>query len=279
MSKYFNHFLIKILVLSTFMVLCFNIWDNLINANSVKQIETDTIVNTQNSNNFKIVGNSSLWKTWVAITTNLWIRFKQTNELPATIYRDIFSVSDLINDTSDANNEIIWTNMTIIEEYKNVLQTDVKQLVDTSYDKISILNAFISQLEYRYKLGIENMQNLTDQKEVFMTNMETANASIEILKVKIESDFSDNNSQESLENINKYLEFKQEYYYSRTYIVYINHFLSEYTFLSEYNKKLLDTIINNKEAIIKDAYIVIPDSGTELMQDFNLIYTEEQFKQ
>ena len=40
----------------------------------------------------------------------------------------------------------------VINEYKNVLTTDVKQLLASNYDKSSILNAFIEQLEYRYSL-------------------------------------------------------------------------------------------------------------------------------
>jgi hypothetical protein len=90
--------------------------------------------------------------------------------------------------------------------------------------------------------------------------MTRIDAKIEILKQKIESDFKKNQQKESLENINNYLELKKQYYYSRTYIVYINHFLNEYIYLSNYNKKLLDTLINNKEALIKNAYIVLPDT-------------------
>jgi hypothetical protein len=90
--------------------------------------------------------------------------------------------------------------------------------------------------------------------------MTSVNSEIELLKQKIENDFANNNSEGSLENIDKYLELKKEYYYSRTYIVYINHFLSEYNYLSNYNKVLLDTLINNKDALIKDSFVVIPDS-------------------
>ncbi|MBT3726873.1 hypothetical protein HOG21_04145 [bacterium] len=64
-----------------------------------------------------------------------------------------------------------------------------------------------------------------------------------------------------MDNIEKYLELKKEYYYSKTYIIYINHFLERYNFLNNYNKRLLDTLINNKDALIKNTYIVLPDSG------------------
>jgi len=91
--------------------------------------------------------------------------------------------------------------------------------------------------------------------------MSLTNTKIESLKLKIESDFKNNNPEESVDNIDEYLKLKEEYYYSRTYIVYINHFLAEYNYLNNYNKVLLDTLINNKDALIKDAFVVIPDSS------------------
>lgn len=275
MSKQFNNFLLKILLLSIFIVLILNIWDYLINATLV---EKNSTTNTDNSSNFKNVNNSSIWKTWVAITTNLWIRYTQRKELPATIYKDIFSVNEIISNQDTVNKELVWANMQYVNEYRNVLKTDIKQLIDSSYDKSKILNAFIDQLEFRYVEAANNIKNLNEQKTVFMTNINNSNTQIETLKTKIQTDFQNNNSQESLKNLNKYLDLRKEYYYSRTYIVYINHFLTEYNYLNNYNKLLLDTLINNKQAIIKDAFVVIPDSWTGLLKDFNLLYTEEEIK-
>ena len=275
MSKEINKFLAKILLLSTFIVLVFNIWDNLINANS----DTNkTVTNNENYSNFKWINNNSLWKTWVAITTNIWIQFKLRWEVPATIYKDIFSVSEIIKNQDSANEELIWTNMVAVEEYKNILKTNVKQLLDTSYDKPRILDAFIDQLEYRYTLWVQNIKTLSEQKSVFLNDMNSTNSKIELLKKKIERDFSENNAEESLANIDTYLELKKQYYYARTYIVYINHFLSEYNYLNNYNKLLLDTLINNKDALIKDSFVVIPDSWTALLKNFNLIYDENEYK-
>jgi len=276
MSKQFNNFLLKVLVLSAFIVLAFNIWDNLINANKVSE---NVVIHNQDNSNFKDVSNVSLWKTWVAITTNIWIRYKQRQETPATIYRDIFSISEIVGNPELANQELIWTNMIAVEEYRNVLKTNVKQLLDSSYDKPRFLNAFIEQLEFRYVTWGENIKRLNEQKTVFMNNIANSEASIETLKQKIESDFRANDSKESLNNIDRYLELKEEFYYSRTYVIYINHFLSEYSYLSEYNKLLLDTLINNKEALIKDAFVVIPDSWAELLRSFDLLYSEDDFKQ
>jgi hypothetical protein len=42
--------------------------------------------------------------------------------------------------------------MIAVDEYRNVLKTDVKQLLDSSKKKSKILNAFIEQLEFRFVL-------------------------------------------------------------------------------------------------------------------------------
>jgi len=90
--------------------------------------------------------------------------------------------------------------------------------------------------------------------------MVEANAQTEILKTKINTDYQKRDAAASKENINNYLEQKNKYNYARTYVIYINQFLREYALLNDYNKKLLDTLINNKTAIIKEAYVVIPDT-------------------
>ena len=98
------------------------------------------------------------------------------------------------------------------------------------------------------------------------------------MKSKIDRDFSWFDTKNTVLNIDSYLKLKKEVNYTRIYIVFINQFINQFTYLNSYNKILLDTLINNKEAIIKDAYIVIPDSGTQLLQNLNLIYSEAKFK-
>ncbi|MDD2871948.1 MAG: hypothetical protein PHS49_08240 [Candidatus Gracilibacteria bacterium] len=275
MSKQFNKFLIKILVLSTLMVLVFNVGDNILNADT---IQVSTISKNDNNSNFKKLNPSTLGKTGVAITTNIGIRYKQRQEVPATIYKDIFSINEIIADRQLANKELVGVNMLTLQEYRSVLKTNIKQLLDTSYDKPKMFNALIEQLQYRYVMGAENMKTLSEQKAVFEKSMNDANTKIDALKQKIDTDFKSYNSTESLANINSYLDLKKEYYFARTYIVYINQFLSEYDYLNGYNKLLLDTLINNREAILKNATVVIPDSGTGLLKNFDLLFTEEEYK-
>jgi len=150
--------------------------------------------------------------------------------------------------------------MILIQEYQNILKTDVRELINTNYDKSKILDAFIEQLEFRYTNSAKSVKTLTTQKEELLSEMDNINNKIKDLKVKIEDDFKKFDSKSSLENIEKYSELKKEYYFARTYVIYITKFINQYNYLSAYNKKVLDALILNKEAIIKDAYIVIPDT-------------------
>ena len=268
--------LIKVIVLSITLVLVFNIWENLINANS-QYINKE--IKKENKEVFKKLNSSNLWTTWVAITTNLWIRYKQTKELPVSIYKEVMSIEEIFWNEKNANNELIWKNMLIIKEYKNVLKTNIKSMINSSLNKKDLIDAFIEQLEFRYINWTKNAKNLIKQRNIFISTMEKSNNNIEILKWKINSDFKAYNSSWSLEKINTYLKLKKEYYYAKTYIVYINQFLKEYSILNNYNKKLLDVLINNKEAIIKNAYVVIPDKWwLESLKSFNLIYEESEIK-
>lgn len=272
MSRQFNKFLLKILLLAIAIVAIFNIWDNLINAktNSKKVI-------TNNENIFKKINNSEIWKTWVAISTNLWTRYKERKEMPATIYSDIFSISELKNN-STWNEELIALNMIITSEYTNVLKTNIKTLLENSNNKAEILDAVIEQLEFRYEKAVNQIKTLNSQKIIFEWEIEKSNKESVSLKEKINLDFKANKADESIKNIEKYLEIKNNYFYARTYIVYINQFLREYNALNKYNKELLDTLINNKNALIQSSFVVIPDSWSKLLKNFDLLYTEEEYK-
>ena len=275
MSKQYRIFLVKIFILSTVFVLIFNIGYSFFSEENNQSLSS---AKETNNNQFQNISNPVLWKTWVAITTNVWIRFKQRSETPVTIYKDIFSISEVISREKTANKELIWNNMLVLQEYTNVLKTDVKKLIWSSYGKSRTLNALIDQLEFRYTLWVKNITKLNQQKSIFLNSLNSSSTEIEALKQKIGSDFKWNKSKESLDNIEKYLELKKEYYYSKTYIIYINHFLERYNFLNNYNKRLLDTLITNKDALIKNTYIVLPDSGIWLLKEFDLIKNEAEIK-
>jgi hypothetical protein len=56
--------------------------------------------------------------------------------------------------------------MITTQEYKNILRSDIKSIIDSSRDRASMLNALIDQLEYRYEKAIIESRKLLEQKSI-----------------------------------------------------------------------------------------------------------------
>lgn len=279
MSIHLRKFLSKVFILSTILGIIISAWNHYYVNWFQKTTNLQENTTEENTQKFQKVNNSDMASISVAITTNIWTSHKLLNSLPASIYKDIMSIEDAMFDKKKAKDEIIAKNMIATQEYRNVLQTSVKNLIWNSINKQELLEAYISQLEFRYESAVTNYNNLLKQKEMFVSSMESANIEIEKIKSKIEIDFNANDADASLENIDTYLKEKNTYYFAKTYIVYINQFLWEYQHLNLYNKNLLDVLINNKEAIIKDAYVIIPDNWwIEALKALDLLFEEADFK-
>ena len=54
--------------------------------------------------------------------------------------------------------------------------------------------------------------------------------------------------------------------------------MNYYKVLNEYNSKLLNIFNSNKDAIIKWSYVVLPSGWTEILKDYWLLYTEDEYK-
>jgi len=283
-KQVFNYFLkISILTFIFFSAIWMGAW--LIKAWTItipseknKESEIEKQIE-ENKKNFKSAGNETIGNIAVAISTNVWIRFKQKEEIPISIYKDVMDISYIVSNKQIAKDKLISQNMILLNEYLNVLKTDVKSMLNQSYDRSETLDAYIAQLEYRYKKTLEVSKILNMQKDELEKTLNKASNNIENIKVKISNDFKKFDSTATIENIDNYLVEREEYTYARTYIIFINKFLSYYNILNWYNKKLLDTLINNKEIIVKNTQIIIPDTWTDILRKMDLIYTEEDWKE
>lgn len=266
---------VKIIMLTWVFFVIINYFWYLLNADNESK---STPASNENLQNFVNKDVEIVWAAWVAISTNIWTRLKQTKDIPVTVTNDVVDVWYIIANQSEAKDKIIATNMVAISEYLNILKTDVKALLSSSNDRSFALNSYISQLEYRYKAWIENSKNLMNQKTELVKSYNESEKELNVLRTQIWKDFSSFNSKNTKSNIDQYLKLKQTSTNAKTYIVFINKFISYYATLNNYNKKLLDTLINNKEILVKNTQVVLPDSWTDLLKDLNLIYDESEWK-
>ena len=148
--------------------------------------------------------------------------------------------------------------MIFIKDYFNFLKTDVKSIIDSSYDKSDMLQAYIDQIEVRYKLALSNEKELISKRDNFISQVQEYSTQLETLKQKISYDFQKNDSDKSLENIETYIELNKKISNAKIYGTYLNNFIQQYDVLNGYAKNIASVLIINKDAIIKDSYVVIP---------------------
>lgn len=270
-----KHIIIKILLLTTVFAGIFYAWTTFLNAQNTN-IQPE--IKNQNTSQFSTPSNKNLGRTSVAIASNIGLKFNKNKEISSTIYKEIFSISDLIKTTKYNENKLLAKNYVLIQEYRNLLKTDFKDYIDSSLNKQEVLDAILWQLEYRYIDANSNIQNLNKQKEILLSAMNQSSTVIDSLKWNMSRNYNSFDIDNTYTDIQKYVEAKEQFYHAKVFIVYINVMLRDYQVLNKYNKLLLDTMINNKQAIINNSYVVLPDSGTQLLKDFDLLYTEEQFK-
>lgn len=240
--------------------------------------EVENFSNTWNNNKYKFkrTDEQILANVWVALATNIWTKFKQRSV--NNLYTGVSEVWQVVaaREYSDATNA--GKHMQNISEYYNIMKTDVSWMLQSSNHKRETLDAYIQQLTYRYKLATTSITELQTKKTQLQTQLTESVEKVNKIKARINVDFKAFDADNTNRNIDWYLRAKWEYNYARTHLIFINQYIKQYQYLNNYNKTVLDALINNKDVISKNSFVVIPDTGTDVLKKMNLIITESDFK-
>ena len=245
-----------------------------------KDISKNTQTQEENATRFQSAYAANYGNVGVALSTRIGMQFTSQNSALQSgwFYREIASVGINSDERKIQRADMISQNMLIIQEYLNLSKTDIKTLLNTSADRKNTLEGFISQLELRYKNSAISVQSLEKQKTLLVAKIEKNQANIAAIKASMEKNFGLAQAAETLKDVERYYVLRAEYTEMFTDIVFINQFLKQHNFLNNYNKVILDTLINNKEAIINQNYVVIPDSGNQYLRPLELIFDEADIK-
>lgn len=234
---------------------------------------------TENIENFKNVKITPIANVWVAISTNIWIKHTSKQNIDySNIYKEVFSIDDILKDTKTVKEEIIWKNMLFLKEYFNFIKLDFNNILTNASDKKSSLENIINQLELRFTQSITNSNYLKEQNTIIEKEYNSVLQDIENIKQDMFNNYNSTNTENIYNDINSYYSLKSKETKLKLYLVFINNFLSNYNSINNYNKLLLDTLINNKDIITKWSYVVIPDSWDDLIWNFGLIISESDYK-
>lgn len=275
--------ILKITILSLFFAVAihFSYWalsDNGITTKPSGMSEVQNFSNTWNNNKYKFKKSDAqiLANVWVALATNVGTKFKQRST--QNLYTSVSGVSQVVavRKFSDATNA--GKHMQSISEYYNIMKTDVSGMLKSSNNKRETLDAYIDQLWYRYKLAIRNKQELQKKRTELQAQLTKSVEKINKIKARINVDFKAFDANNTNRNIDWYLRAKWEYNYARTHLIFINQYIKQYEYLNNYNKTVMDALINNKDIISKNSYVVIPSTWTQVLKKMNLIISEADFK-
>lgn len=231
-----------------------------------------------NDGKFRRASIPYLGSTGVALAMNIGLHEKEKQNTPVNLYGEVMPIGEVLADTGVGRQKLISSNMVAASEYLNVLKTDVNKLLDSANDREAMLESFLDQLKYRYTSTTSYLSILSAQTTELQGTVATSNQSIENIKTALTAAYKNLDYDKTEELITSYLAEKQKNTYAQTYLVFLGKFISTYQILNTYNKTLLDTLINNKEALIKNVTVVMPDSGTNLMKQLNLVKTEAEWK-
>ena len=251
--------ILKIVTVFLSLILFYRISIFLVNANNSIKSEN------KNSSNYKSILVSDISKSGVAITTNIWTKYKKSSAINSTIYEEYFSVEEI-------------KNLIAIKEYQALLRTDFKAYLNNSTDRKKTFEAIYWQLSVRLNNWINTVKILAKQRELLTAEMDSIDNKLKSIKQKITVDYKKADWDAISKDIEEYLLLKNDYTFVRTYVVFINSFLNYYKVLNEYNSKLLNIFNSNKDAIIKWSYVVLPSGWTEILKDYWLLYTEDEYK-
>ncbi|EKE26630.1 MAG: hypothetical protein ACD_4C00221G0001 [uncultured bacterium (gcode 4)] len=160
----------------------------------------------------------------------------------------------------------------------NILKTDVNKLLAWATDREMMLTSFLDQLQLRYKNSNEELNVLKQQWTQLQGVINSSNSLIWTYKNDLTAAYKTMNYNKTKETLDNYLLEKDKNTYASTYLIFIWKFIDSYTILNNYNKALLDTLINNKQALVKNATVVLPDSWNALLKNLNLVKTEAEWK-
>lgn len=168
--------------------------------------------------------------------------------------------------------------MIAAQEYMAVLQMDVNKTLDQATDRSAMLESIIDGLKFRGKKTNEYLSSLAAQRTDLQAALTTSTARIAALKTELSSAYTRMDYEGTQKTLDSYIEEKNKETYTRSYIVFLDKFAATYNSLNAYNLKLLSTITANRDALVKNVTVVMPDSGSDFMKKLELLRTEAEVR-
>jgi disulfide oxidoreductase YuzD len=232
-----------------------------------------------NEKNFKQSDIVYLGNFATAISLNIGQRVKTPSSGPITLSDDAVTIAEILYNPEEGERRLIASNMLSMQSYLNILKTDILGMLEEAWDRAIVLDEHIELLKSYYTTTGERILLLSEQSRDLEAILSTSAQTVEWAKAAMETKYRAFEFDWVDTVINDYINAKNEENRAKVYLTYIQRFQRGYGILQGENKKILDTLINNRSALINKSIVVIPDSGTELLKKLNLLVTEAEYKE
>ena len=186
------------------------------------------------------------------------------------------SIAEVLSSPHAWQQKLIGNNMFAVSSYVNILSTDIPKLLDNAVDRSIALGDHISLLKSYYNKTLERLTVINEQIADLNAILATTSTTINESKAHMQSSYNDYDYSWVDDTIDDYITAKNSDTRARVYLIYLDKYKKSYITLQSRNLKLINTLEDNKEALIKRSTVVIPQSGTELIKALKLIQTEAE---
>lgn len=150
--------------------------------------------------------------------------------------------------------------MLALQSYVNVLKIDIKTMLEESNDRATTLDEHVEILKSYYTKTNERIAMLREQSTELQRVISESTTLTEEAKANMETKYKAFEYDGVDSVIDNYVQAKNDENRARVYLTYVERFQRGYTILQAQNRKILDTLINNRDAIIKQVVVILPDS-------------------
>ncbi len=231
-----------------------------------------------NDQNFTQLNTTYLGSIATAISINIWQKDKDIAKMSGNLSNEIISIAEVLAQPALGVKKLIGSNMMGIQSYVNVLKTDIIALLDRATDRTVALGEHIDILKSYYLRTADRLTIISDQITELNAIIQTTTQTTNTAKIAMESHYKAFDPTGIDTVIDDYAKAKERQSRAQVYLIYLERFQRAYGILQAENKIILDTLLNNREALIKRSVVVIPDSGTDFLKKMGLIQTEAESK-
>ncbi|MCH8518276.1 hypothetical protein LAT59_00725 [Candidatus Gracilibacteria bacterium] len=268
--------LLRILLLTIIFVGIFQIGNFTISKiNENKKSEEQVQGERSNATLFQSAYSSQFGVIGVALSTRVGMMYEDgMQSTDARHYTGLRTLPTSGQERREARERLLRENTLMVREYYNISRTDIIDTLKTSSDRRRTLDNFVNQIELRGSNALRSIESLENQKRLYLNEINRISQAIEIEKNILESEFTSGDTQAVVRSSERYFLLRNEYTELFTDIVFINQYLRQYDFLNEYNAGIVNVLKVNRQAIIDQSYIVIPNRGDEFLRPLELIFDE-----